>query len=122
MRPYISNNCRILFLFAMLIRTALVMFGDEFDPMTEKLNLVEIVCQHVLLQQSRKALKGKRPFYIDETTSLLVIPHSNIFKCFGCGVEGGRIEFLMDIKGKSREDIVAEPADHNFPDQQRRSA
>lgn len=98
------------------------MFEPEFNPMTEKLNLAEIVSKHVLLQQSRKALKGKCPFHKDETTSLLVIPHSNIFKCFGCGVEGGPVEFLMGIKGKSRAEIVAELAVQNFPDQQKRSA
>jgi DNA primase len=90
--------------------------------MTEKLNLAEIVSKHVLLQQSRKALKGKCPFHKDETTSLLVIPHSNIFKCFGCGIEGGPVEFLMGIKGKSRAEIAAELAVQNFPDQQKRSA
>ena len=70
------------------------------NPTTEKLNLVEIVSKHVLLQQSRKALKGKCLFHHDETTSLLVIPHSNIYKCFGCGAEGGPIEFLVAMEGK----------------------
>jgi DNA primase len=98
------------------------MFEDEFNSMTEKLNLVEIVSKHVLLQQSRKALKGKCPFHKDEITSLLVIPHSNIFKCFGCGAEGGPVEFLIGIKGKSRAEIVAELAGQNFPDEQRQSA
>ncbi|MFD0793616.1 CHC2 zinc finger domain-containing protein [Mucilaginibacter litoreus] len=83
--------------------------------MTEQLNLVEIVSRHVLLQQSRKALKGRCPFHKDETTSLMVIPASNVFKCFGCGAEGGPIEFMMAIEGKTRNEIIAKLASKNFP-------
>lgn len=91
------------------------MFGHQFLMMTDKLNLVEIVSKHVLLQQSRKALKGRCPFHKDETTSLMVIPASNVFKCFGCGVEGGPIEFLMHLEGKSRNEIVGKLAQKSFP-------
>lgn len=79
------------------------------------MDLVDIVSKHVLLQQSRKALKGRCPFHKDETTSLMVIPASNVFKCFGCGIEGGPIEFLMALEGKSRSEIISKLANKNFP-------
>lgn len=28
----------------------------------------------------------------------MISPEKNIFKCFGCGKEGGPIEFVMDIE------------------------
>jgi DNA primase len=74
--------------------------------MNETPNLIEIASKHVLLQQSRKALKGRCPFHADETTSLMIIPQSNMFKCFGCGAEGGPIEFLMRIENKSTTEII----------------
>ncbi|MFD0763296.1 CHC2 zinc finger domain-containing protein [Mucilaginibacter lutimaris] len=83
--------------------------------MTEELNLVEIAKKHVLLLQSRKALKGRCPFHTDETTSLMIIPHTNMFKCFGCGAEGGPVEFLMRIENKSRNEIISRLAKQNFP-------
>lgn len=82
--------------------------------MAETLNLVEIASRYILLQPSRKALKGKCPFHKDETTSLLVIPQSNFFKCFGCGAEGGATEFLMRIENKTRTEVVADLAFQTF--------
>jgi DNA primase len=36
----------------------------------------------------------------------MVSPDKNIFKCFGCGKEGGPVEFLMDIEGIKLEEAV----------------
>nr|WP_294944554.1 CHC2 zinc finger domain-containing protein [uncultured Mucilaginibacter sp.] len=78
------------------------------------MNLVEIASKHILLQQSRKALKGRCPFHPDETTSLMIIAQSNYFKCMGCGAEGGPVEFLMLIDGKSRKEVVSQLANQEF--------
>ncbi|MBD1391563.1 CHC2 zinc finger domain-containing protein [Mucilaginibacter glaciei] len=82
--------------------------------MYNELNLVDIASKHVLLQQSRKALKGRCPFHTDETTSLMIIPHSNQFKCFGCGAEGSSIEFLMLIENKNRQQVIEDLAKKTF--------
>ena len=91
------------------------MFGPIFRLMNENLDLVEIASKHILLQKSRKALKGRCPFHIDETTSLMIISQSNMFKCFGCGAEGGPVEFLMRIENKSRTEIIGQIANENCP-------
>lgn len=69
-------------------------------------NLVAIVSKYVLLQNSRKNLKGRCPFHKDHATSLMVSEKKNIFKCFGCGKEGGPVEFMMLIENKSREEAI----------------
>jgi DNA primase len=38
--------------------------------------------------------------------SFMVSPVKNIFKCFGCGMEGGPIEFLMAIGHKKHDKVV----------------
>ena len=78
------------------------------------MNLVEIASKHILLQQSRKALKGRCPFHKDDTTSLMIIAQSNYFKCMGCGAEGGPVEFLMLIDGKTRNETVSKLAKQEF--------
>jgi DNA primase len=78
------------------------------------MDLVEIASKHILLQQSRKALKGRCPFHNDETTSLMIIAQSNYFKCMGCGAEGGPVEFMMLIDGKSRNEVVSQLAKQEF--------
>jgi DNA primase len=99
------------------------MFIDDTVNATHKnLNLVEVISKIVLLKPSRKALKGKCPFHKDETTSLMVSPERNSFKCFGCGAEGGPVEFLMAIDGKTRSEVISEVAKQTFTTGDKRSA
>nr|WP_157535951.1 CHC2 zinc finger domain-containing protein [Mucilaginibacter sp. L294] len=99
----------------MPLKKLLGTFAAIFYLMTSSMNLVDIASKYILLQPSRKALKGKCPFHKDETTSLLIIPQSNVFKCFGCGAEGGPMEFLMRIENKNRIKVIADIAEKTFP-------
>jgi len=65
-------------------------------------DLVTIISKHVVLFQGRKALKGPCPFQPDLSDSFMVSPEKNLFKCFGCGKEGGPAEFELWIAGKKR--------------------
>jgi DNA primase len=69
-------------------------------------DLVYLVGQYLQLSPGRKAHKGTCPFHDDPAQSLMVSPDKNIFKCFGCGKEGGPVEFLKDIKGIKLEEAV----------------
>lgn len=69
-------------------------------------NLVNIVNEYVPIQGSHKVLKGTCPFHSDTQNSFMVSPEKNIFKCFGCGRDGGPIEFIMAMKGASRQDAI----------------
>ena len=61
-------------------------------------DIVSIVSKYVLLNESRNILKGNCPFHQDSGNSLMVSPIKNIFKCFGCGKEGGPYEFITLIE------------------------
>ncbi|WPU92037.1 CHC2 zinc finger domain-containing protein [Mucilaginibacter sabulilitoris] len=69
-------------------------------------DLVRIVSRYILLEESRRNLKGKCPFHADQATSLMVSPDKNIFQCFGCGRGGGPIDFVMAIESKTREEAI----------------
>lgn len=70
------------------------------------LDLVSIVSKYILLAESRKNLKGRCPFHPDQGTSFMLSPEKNIFKCFGCGKDGGPIEFIMYMENKTREEAI----------------
>jgi len=72
--------------------------------LTLKSDLVKIVKHYLPLKESRRALKADCPFHADQSASLMVLPDKNIFKCLGCGQEGGAIEFIMLIEKKSRSE------------------
>ena len=83
-------------------------------PILSIVNITDVVSGYVLLQEGRKMLKGNCPFHADQNASFMVSIEKNIFKCFGCGKEGGPIEFLMAIQNKSRIQVVESLATKPF--------
>jgi DNA primase catalytic core len=41
------------------------------------------------------------PFHAEDTASLVVTPEKNLFHCFGCGVAGGPVDWVMKRNGVS---------------------
>jgi DNA primase len=60
-------------------------------------DLVKLAANYIDLKESRRSFRGKCPFHEDAGESLLISPEKNIFKCFGCGMEGGPAEFITAI-------------------------
>jgi DNA primase len=53
------------------------------------------------LKKVEKDRIGRCPFHADEKASLVVTPQKNLWHCFGCGVGGGPIDWLMKKQGVS---------------------
>jgi DNA primase len=85
------------------------MSSDQFSSPIQA-DLVRIVSKYVLLEESRRHLKGRCPFHKDMATSMLVYAEKNLFQCFGCGKGGGPVEFVMAIENKSREEAIQQIA------------
>jgi DNA primase len=41
----------------------------------------------------------------------MVLVESNVFKCFGCGAEGGSVDFVSRIESKGREEVALQMAE-----------
>ncbi|WP_295767226.1 CHC2 zinc finger domain-containing protein [uncultured Mucilaginibacter sp.] len=72
----------------------------------QKAPIVSIISSYLLLQPSRRGMRGNCPFHADQTNSLMVSAEKNIFKCFGCGEEGGPAEFISRIGNISIEKSI----------------
>jgi DNA primase len=57
---------------------------------------VEIVGSFVKLKKRGTSYLGLCPFHNEKTPSFTVSPSKEIYKCFGCGVSGNSISFLME--------------------------
>ncbi len=55
----------------------------------------------VELKKSGKDWLGRCPFHEDDTASLVVTPAKNLWHCFGCGVGGGPIDWVIKRQGVS---------------------
>lgn len=55
----------------------------------------------IALKKTGKDITGCCPFHEDDTASLVVTPAKNLWHCFGCGIGGGPIDWVMKKNGVS---------------------
>jgi len=62
----------------------------------DRVDLVELIGGYVNLKRSGRNFLGLCPFHQEKTPSFNVSPDRAIYHCFGCGVTGDGIRFLME--------------------------
>lgn len=94
-------------------------YNDEtIEEVTAANDIVDVVSNYVTLKRKGNNYFGLCPFHREKTSSFSVAPDKQIFHCFGCGVGGNVIQFIMKIENLSFIDTVkflAERANINLP-------
>ncbi len=67
--------------------------------MQQKPDIATIIGQDVELHQKGRDLWGRCPFHEDHDPSFKVSTERQRFKCFGCGMSGDVIEYVMKRRG-----------------------
>ncbi|AQT04182.1 DNA primase [Acetobacter persici] len=78
------------------------------DELRARTPLSSVVGRRVKLARSGRNWKGCCPFHGEKTPSFYV--YDDHFHCFGCGVHGDVISFVMQMEGKSFPEAVEELA------------
>jgi DNA primase len=81
---------------------------DEQLRQTIQERAVELIGAFVHLKLQRKQYVGVCPFHADTHPSLSVSPEKGLFHCFGCGVGGDSLTFLMRRKGLTFPEALEE--------------
>jgi len=68
---------------------------DFIDELILRTDIVELVDSYIPLKKAGTNFTCCCPFHQEKTPSFNVIPHKQFFYCFGCGVSGNAIKFLM---------------------------
>ena len=79
---------------------------DVINQIKDRIDIVDIVSQHVSLTRAGQNLKGLCPFHQEKSPSSTVSPSRQIFHCFGCGAGGNVFTFLTRITGASFPETV----------------
>lgn len=79
---------------------------DKVNEVRERASIVEVVADYVSLRKSGANYQGLCPFHGEKTPSFNVNPARGIFHCFGCGVGGNAITFIMKIEGLTFPEAV----------------
>lgn len=79
---------------------------DTIAQVKERVDLVEVVSDYVVLQKKGRDFVGLCPFHDEKTPSFTVSQSKQLYYCFGCGAGGGAIKFLMEITKQSFKDVI----------------
>ncbi|HET7794083.1 MAG TPA: DNA primase [Rhizobacter sp.] len=101
------------------------------QELLSRADIVEIVGRHVQLKKAGINHKGLCPFHGEKTPSFTVSATRQTYHCFGCGVHGNAIGFLMEYSGMGFLDAVRDlaqqvgltvPEDDRSPQERERAA
>ncbi|MEW6214749.1 MAG: DNA primase [Nitrospirota bacterium] len=76
------------------------------EEIKSKIDIVEFISDYVQLKKSGQNYKGLCPFHSEKTPSFMVSPSKQIFHCFGCGVGGDVVSFLMKHENLSFNEAI----------------
>jgi DNA primase len=84
-----------------------MMIPDEkIAEVRERAGIVEVISDYISLKKSGANFQGLCPFHGEKTPSFNVNPSRGIFHCFGCGVGGNAVTFVMKMEGISFPEAV----------------
>lgn len=79
---------------------------DIVDELVQRADIVALIGERVPLKQRGRHHVGRCPFHQDSTPSFTVTREKGLFYCFGCGVGGNVLKFLMLFENLSFTEAV----------------
>jgi len=79
---------------------------EVIDKIHSAAKIEEVVSDYVTLRKRGANLIGLCPFHNEKTGSFTVSPSKGIYKCFGCGVSGNAVGFIMEMEQCSYVDAL----------------
>ena len=88
---------------------------ESIENLKNYLDVVDVISQFLDLKKSGANFKACCPFHGEDTPSFVVSPTKQIYHCFGCGVGGDSIKFLMEYEKLSYPETIEKLASmYNF--------
>ncbi|MDR1608042.1 MAG: DNA primase [Deltaproteobacteria bacterium] len=75
--------------------------SEKIDEVIQAVDLVSLIRQYVDLKRVGSSYKGLCPFHVEKTPSFHVNSEKGVYHCFGCGVGGNAINFIMEMNQMS---------------------
>ena len=84
---------------------------DQFiDDLLARIDIVDVIEQRVPLKKAGRDWTARCPFHDERSPSFTVSPAKQFYHCFGCGVHGSAIKFLMEYDRLEFVDAVEDLA------------
>jgi len=87
----------------------------SIESLKNSIDIVDVIGSYIELRKAGANYKANCPFHGEKTPSFVVSPSKQIYHCFGCGVGGDSIKFVMELEKLSYPEAVEKLASmHNF--------
>lgn len=87
----------------------------SIESLKNSIDIVDVIGNYVELRKAGANYKANCPFHGEKTPSFVVSPSKQIYHCFGCGVGGDSIKFVMELEKLSYPEAIEKLASmYNF--------
>ncbi|MBV5320527.1 MAG: DNA primase [Sulfuricurvum sp.] len=88
---------------------------DSIEALKARLDIVDIVGSYIELKRAGSSFKAPCPFHDEKSPSFVVNPSRQSYHCFGCGVHGDSIKFIMEYEKLNYPEAIEKlAASNNF--------
>ncbi len=78
----------------------------SIESLKNSIDIIDVVGSFIELRKAGANYKANCPFHGEKTPSFVVSPTKQIYHCFGCGVGGDSIRFLMELEKLSYPEAI----------------
>lgn len=71
---------------------------EQIEEVRSRSDIVSVIGRYVRLKRAGSGYTGLCPFHNEKTPSFHVNPARQMYKCFGCGVGGNVLTFVMEYE------------------------
>jgi len=88
---------------------------SSIESLRSTLDIIDVVGSFIELKKAGANYKANCPFHGEKTPSFVVSPTKQIYHCFGCGVGGDSIKFIMELEKLNYPEAIEKLASmYNF--------
>ncbi len=89
--------------------------NSSIEALKSSIDIVDVIGSFIELRKAGANYKANCPFHGEKTPSFVVSPTKQIYHCFGCGVGGDSIKFVMELEKLSYPEAIEKLASmYNF--------
>ncbi len=87
----------------------------SIESLKASIDIVDVIGSYIELRKAGANYKANCPFHGEKTPSFVVSPSKQIYHCFGCGVGGDSVKFVMELEKLTYPEAIEKLASmHNF--------